>query len=123
MRKFIEYGVKLILIVLVLLGYQAIAAYANYQFSSKYPIYWSYVSYYALVLSYILCGMILAYNERKSGKAGLTKFVLVVIAVFLIGFPWSLVGGTLVLQNYKMLMELVRVMAVTFGILLTGLKL
>jgi len=123
MKKFIEYGVKLILIVLVLLAYQSISAYANVQASTKYLIWWTYLSYAAMVFCYILCGMIIAYNERRSGKASVTKFVLVLIAIFLIGFPFSSILGTTVLRNYTMLSELVRVLSITFGILLTGLKL
>jgi hypothetical protein len=66
--------------------------------------------------------MILAYNEHKSGKASVTKFVLVLIGIILIGFPFSSILGSTILSNMVMLKELVKVLALTFGILLTGLK-
>jgi cation transport ATPase len=123
MKKFIEYGVKVILIVLVLLAYQSMSIYANYQVHQNYLTWWFYVSYAAMVCSYILCGMIIAYNERRSGKASVTKFVLFLIAIFLVGFPFSMSLWTAVTRNYTMLSELVRVLSITFGILLTGIKL
>lgn len=123
MKKFIEYAVKLILIVLVLLAYQSMSAYAIHQAASTYGIWWTYLSYYALVFGHIVCGMIIAYNEHKSGKASVTKFVLSLIAIFLIIYPFGLIGGTFFLQNHAMSMELVRVLSIIFGILLTGLKL
>jgi len=123
MRKFIEYMVKGILIVLVLLAYQSFTRYTDAQFASTYKTLWFYFEYASMILSYIVCGMIIAYNERRSGKASVTKFVLVLIAIFLIGFPFSSILGTTVLRNYTMLSELVRVLSITFGILLTGLKL
>jgi hypothetical protein len=122
MRKFIEYMVKGILIVLVLLAYQSFKRYTDAQFVSSYKTLWSYFGYASMILSYIVCGMIIAYNERKSGKASVTKFVLVLIAILLIGFPFSSVLGNTVLRNYVMLTELVKVFALTFGILLTGIK-
>ncbi len=122
MKKFIEYAVKGILIVLVLLGYQSLTRYTDAQFVITYKTWPKYLEYAALILSYIACGMILAYNEHKSGKASVTKFVLVLIGIILIGFPFSGVLGTTVLRNYVMLKELVKVLALTFGILLTGLK-
>jgi hypothetical protein len=122
MKKFIEYMVKGILIILVLLGYQSILRYTDVQFASTYKNLWFYFGYAALILSYIACGMILAYNERKSGKASVTRFILVLMGIVLIGFPFSSVLGTTVLRNYVMLTELVKVFALTFGILLTGIK-
>ncbi len=122
MKKFIEYAVKGILIVLVLLGYQSFTRYTDAQFASTYKTLWFYFEYAALILSYIACGMILAYNERKSGKASVTKFVLVLIGIILIGFPFSSILGSTILSNMVMLKELVKVLALTFGILLTGLK-
>lgn len=122
MRKFIEYTVKLILIVLVLLGYQALVRYTNSQVATTYQIWWGYLSYGVLVLSHMACGMILAYNERKSGKAGVTKFVLFVIAVLLVVYPFIITNVT-VIRNQPMFQELVRILALTFGILLTGIKL
>jgi len=122
MRKFIEYMVKGILIVLVLLAYQSFKKYTDAQFVSSYNNIWYYPGYASMILSYIVCGMIIAYNERKSGKASVTKFVLVLIAIVLIGFPFSSVLGNAVLRNYVMLTELVKVFALTFGILLTGIK-
>lgn len=124
MRKFIEYAVKLILIVLVLMGYQAFKHFTESQAAAHYEyLSWGLFAYAALVFSYILIGMILAYNERRSGKAAVTKFVLFVIAVYLIGFPFSSILGTVVSRNYGLLSELVRVLSILFGILLTGLKL
>ena len=123
MKKFIEYGVKLILIVLVLLAYQSMSEYAKNLYTTTYNIWWSYLSYAAMVFCYIVCGMIIAYNERRSGKASITKFVMILIAIFLIGYPFSLTLGITVLRNHTMLSELVRVLSITFGILLTGLKL
>lgn len=122
MRKFIEYTVKLILIVLVLLGYQALVRYTNNQYAKTYEIWWGYLSYAILVISHLACGMIMAYNERKSGKAGVTKFVLFLIAILLIAYPFSFANVT-VIQNQPMFQELVRVLAISFGILLTGIKL
>jgi len=123
MRKFIEYMVKGILIVLVLLAYQSFTRYTDAQFVSTYKTLWFYFEYASMILSYIVCGMIIAYNERKSGKASVTKFVLVLIAIVLIGFPFSGVLGITILSNMVMLKELVKVFALTFGILLTGIKL
>jgi len=122
MRKFIEYMVKGILIVLVLLAYQSFTRYTDAQFVSTYKTLWFYFEYASMILSYIVCGMIIAYNERKSGKASVTKFVLVLIAIVLIGFPFSGVLGITILSNMVMLKELVKVFALTFGILLTGIK-
>jgi hypothetical protein len=114
--------VKGILIVLVLLGYQSFTRYTDAQFTSSYKTLWFYFGYASMILSYIVCGMIIAYNERKSGKASVTKFVLVLIGIVLIGFPFSSVLGNTILRNYVMLTELVKVFALTFGILLTGIK-
>ena len=122
MRKFIEYMVKGILIVLVLLAYQSFTRYTDAQFASTYKTLWFYFEYASMILSYIVCGMIIAYNERKSGKASVTKFVLVLIGIVLIGFPFSGVLGITILSNMVMLKELVKVFALTFGILLTGIK-
>jgi hypothetical protein len=122
MKKFVEYMVKVILIVLVLLGYQSFTRYTDAQFASSYRTVWFYFEYASMILSYIVCGMIIAYNEHKSGKASVTNFVLVLIAIVLIGFPFSGVLGSTVLRNYVMLTELVKVLALTFGILLTGIK-
>jgi len=118
MKKFIEYMVKGILIVLVLLGYQSLTRYTDAQFE----VLWQYVEYAFMILSYIVCGMIIAYNERKSGKANVIKFVLFLIAIVLIGFPFSGILGHTILGNMVMLKELVKVLALTFGILLTGIK-
>lgn len=123
MRKFIEYTVKLILIILVLLGYQALVRYGNSQAAASYQyVWWGYLSYAILVLSHLACGLIMAYNERKSGKAGVTKFVLFLIAIILVVYPFSY-SNTAVIQNQPMFQELVRVLAFAFGILLTGIKL
>ena len=120
MKKFIEYAVKAILIVLVLLGYQALDRYADLQFGE---IWWGVLSYAALILGHIACGMILAYNEHKSGKSGITKFVLVVIAIVLVLYVYDPFKLSFIAQNHAMMAELIRVLALIFGILLTGLKL
>jgi len=122
MKKIIEYTVKAILIVLVLLGYQSLHRYLDVQLDKSYQIIWAYLGYAIRILSLILCGMILAYNEFKSGKAGVIKFILLVMAIALIAYPFNPFNTGFLAANHIMIEELITIMALTCGILLTGIK-
>ena len=111
------------MIVLALMAYQSVSAYANHLFESTYNYMWSLLSYAAMVLCYMLCGMIIAYNEGRSGKSPVTKFVLLLIAVFLIIYPFGLIKANIVVRNAVMLKELTRVLSLVFGIMTARIKL
>jgi sulfite exporter TauE/SafE len=124
MRKWIEIIVKVILLGVLLLASQELIGYLENNFAQTFKYTWVTMTlFYAIrVLTYMIAGGILAYNERKSSKAAIYRTLLFGIGVFLVAIPF-LFNQPFYLTNGDFFRELIRILALAFGILLTGMKL
>lgn len=124
MRKWIEVIVKVILLGVLLIASQELTGYLENHVAQTFKITWITMTlFYAIrVLTYMIAGGILAYNERKSSKAAIYRTLLFGIGLFLVVVPF-LFNQPFYLTNGEFFRELVRILALAFGILLTGMKL
>lgn len=124
MRKWIEIIVKVILLGVLLLASQELISYLENHFAQTFKYTWVTMTlFYAVrVLTYMIAGGILAYNERKSSKAAIYRTLLFGIGLFLVAVPF-LFNQPFYLTNGDFFRELIRILALAFGILLTGMKL
>ena len=124
MRKWIEIIVKVILLGVLLIASQELIGYLETRVAQTFKITWITMTlfYATRVLTYMIAGGILAYNERKSSKAALYRTLLFGIGLFLVVVPF-LFYQPFYLTNGEFFRELVRILALAFGILLTGMKL
>jgi sulfite exporter TauE/SafE len=124
MRKWIEIIVKVIVLGVLLLASQEVIGYLENNFAQTFKYTWVTMTlFYAIrVLTYMIAGGILAYNERKSSKAAIYRTLLFGIGLFLVAIPF-LFNQPFYLSNGDFFRELIRILALAFGILLTGMKL
>ena len=124
MRKWIEVIVKVILLGVLLIASQELIGYLETHFAQTFKNTWLTMTlFYAIqVLTYMIAGGILAYNERKSSKAAIYRTLMFGIGLFLIAIPF-LFNQPFYLTNGFFFRELIRILALAFGILVTGMKL
>jgi sulfite exporter TauE/SafE len=124
MRKWIEIIVKVILLGVLLIASQELISYLENNFAQTFTYTWVTMTlFYAVrVLTYMIAGGILAYNERKSSKAAIYRTLLFGIGLFIVAVPF-LFNQPFYLTNGDFFRELIRILALAFGILLTGMKL
>ena len=124
MRKWIEIIVKVILLGVLLIASQELIGYLETHVAQTFKITWITMTlfYATRVLTYMIAGGILAYNERKSSKAAIYRTLLFVIGLLLVMIPFVF-NQPFYLQNGEFFRELVRILALAFGVLLTGMKL
>lgn len=114
MRKIVILLIKLALISIILFVHAQYIDYMNQNFFSRSSLA-IYFVYFSWVISYMTIGLIIGYNDFL--KKDINSIIALVVLLLVIPF---FMHQKILINNYALMKEFVKVMAILLGVCLSG---